>query len=419
MNGGPPTALEVHIDSPDFGGDAVLGGLRRISGGSGALVSFGFDPGWLSQGYSLVIDPELPLIPGDQYPVDRPLFGIFSDMAPDRWGRTLMRRREASVARKEERRPRPLDEWDYLIGVSDVSRMGALRIRAPGSQHFLSDAPHPIPPVARLRQLEHSASRVEQGEPLSASEEEEEIALLVAPGSSLGGARPKATFQDDDGSLWIAKFPSRSDEWDVAAWEYTMHQLAAKAGISVPSARLIRLSGAQRTFIAQRFDRTGSERHLFASAMTLTSQHDHEPETSYLDIAEAITDYVVPAAIGTDLEQLFRRILFNVITGHRDDHLRNHGFLGGPRGWRLSPSFDMNPMPANRLHAMALDATDHTPSVDAVMSTGRLYRVASSHAKSILDEVRAAVRPWRSVAKANSIPRDEIELMANAFMDES
>jgi hypothetical protein len=137
--------------------------------------------------------------------------------------------------------------------------------------------PHPIPPVARLRQLEHYASRVEQGEPLSVSEEEEEIALLVAPGGSLGGARPKATFQDDDGSLWIAKFPSRSDEWDVAAWEFTMHQLAAKAGITVPSARLIRLSGAQRTFIAQRFDRSGSERHLFASAMTLTSQHDHHP----------------------------------------------------------------------------------------------------------------------------------------------
>ena len=219
---------EVHLDSPDFGGDAVVGRLRRVRGGSGSLVSFGFEPQWLDRGYSLVLDPDLPRFAGDQYPRDRSLFGIFSDMAPDRWGRTLLQRREAALARKEGRRPRVLEEWDHLIQVSDVSRMGALRLFEPDSQRFLSDDPRPIPSIADLRQLQHFARQAEQDEPLSPREEEEEIAMLVAPGSSLGGARPKANFRDVDGTLWIAKFPSHTDGWDVAAWEFILNRTRSR-----------------------------------------------------------------------------------------------------------------------------------------------------------------------------------------------
>lgn len=416
MNGLTADTLEVHLDSPDFDGDTVIGQLRRVQGGSGPLVSFGFEPSWVAQRYSLVLDPDLPVFAGDQYPRDRPLFGIFSDIAPDRWGRLLLQRRETALARKEGRRVRMLDEWDYLIEVSDVSRMGALRLYEPESQRYLSDNPNPIPPITRLRQLQHFARRAEQGAPLSPREEEEEIAMLVAPGSSLGGARPKATFQDDDGTLWIAKFPSHSDRWDVAAWEFILNRLATEAGVTVPETRLMTLAGQQRTFVAQRFDRTGPNRHLFASALTLTRRHDHDPEASYLDIAQAITEYVDPAAINTDLEQLFRRVVFNVMTGHRDDHLRNHGFLGGKRGWRLAPSFDLNPMPANVQHAIALDALDHTPSLETVMSTARTYRVARARASAILAEVRTAVGGWRTVAINNKVSRDEIDVMENAFM---
>jgi serine/threonine-protein kinase HipA len=409
--------LDVHLDSPDFGGDVVVGRLRRAGDRAGSLVSFGFDPGWLSRGQSLILDPELGQFEGDQYPRDNRLFGILSDIAPDRWGRTLLQRRESARARREGRRVRALDAWDYLIQVSDVSRMGALRLRTPNSQRFLSDDPQPIPPIARLRQLQHFARRTETGEPLSPSDEEEEIAMLVAPGSSLGGARPKATFQDADGTLWIAKFPSSSDTWDAAAWELVLHRLAANSGVTVPATRLVTLAGKQRTFVAQRFDRTGAVRHLYASAMTLTSRRDHDPDGSYLEIAQAITQFGDPATINQDLEQLFRRVLFNVTTGNRDDHLRNHGFLGEPRGWRLSPGFDLNPAPNTRQHAIALDATDHTPDLALVMATARTYRVTPVRAHAILDEVRSAVGQWRSVAKENDIRADEIDLMANAFVD--
>jgi serine/threonine-protein kinase HipA len=409
--------LRVHLDSPDFGGDVVVGHLRRDRGASGPPVAFGFDTAWFDGGHSMTLDPELGPFPGNQYPRRTRLFGVFSDIAPDRWGRILLQRRETARARREGRRARALDDWDYLTEVSDLSRMGALRLWDPSSQRFISDDPQPVPPLARLGQLQHFAGRAERGEPLSPNEEEEEIAMLVASGSSLGGARPKATFQEADGTLWMAKFPSSSDAWDVGAWEFVLHRLAVESGVTVPPARLLRLADEQRTFVAQRFDRTDAGRHLYASAMTLTGRTDHDAEASYLDIAQAITQFGEPAAIGADMEQLFRRVLFNVAAGHRVDHLRNHGFLGGPRGWRLSPSFDMNPMPNNTHHAIALDEVDHTPDLPRVMSTSRTYRVTPARAEAMLAEVRGAVGQWRSVARQNHIARDEIDLMANAFLD--
>lgn len=390
----------------------MLGRARRQQSNAKSVLSFAFDPDWLRRGPHLVLDPTLVLHEGDQYRSD--LFGIFADTAPDRWGRTLMKRREAAAARQEDRRPRMLDDWDYLLGVGDELRMGALRFADPKDGHFVSSDPIGVPPTTRLRQLQYFAQRAERGDRLSPKEEDEEIALLIAPGSSLGGARPKANFRADDGTLWIAKFPSRGDDWDVGGWEHVMNQLAGTAGISVPMSGLLELAEGHRTFTAKRFDRTSGGRRLYASAMTLVGKRDLE-SASYLEIAEAITRYGDPGAIHEDLEQLFRRVVFNVITAHRDDHLRNHGFLANKGGWRVSPAFDLNPLPTSMEHAIAIDEGDHAPSLDVVRKTAEYYRVKTHRVEEIIREVHGAVRPWRDIAAKDGIDRDEIELMADAF----
>jgi serine/threonine-protein kinase HipA len=362
----------------------------------------------------LVLDPSLGLYQGEQYISDG-LFGIFTDIAPDRWGRTLLQRREAASARRERRRPRTLDDWDFLLGVSDELRMGALRLADPSNGQFISSDEATVPPTARLHQLQYYAQKAERGEQLTPGEEDDEIALLVAPGSSLGGTRPKANFRADDGTLWIAKFPSRNDSWDVGAWEFVLNRMAREAGISVPESGLLELAEGHRTFTAQRFDRTSAGRHLYASAMTLVGKRDNEP-ASYPEIAEAIAQFGSGDrnAIDEDLKQLFRRAVFNVITANRDDHLRNHGFLGTPRGWRLSPAFDLNPVPTKPEHAIALDEGDHTPDLDIVRQTAGYYRIKPPQAEAIIREVHEAVGAWRRVATRMGIPRDETAMMATA-----
>jgi serine/threonine-protein kinase HipA len=362
----------------------------------------------------LVLDPSLGLYQGEQYISDG-LFGIFTDIAPDRWGRTLLQRREAASARRERRRPRTLDDWDFLLGVSDELRMGALRLADPSNGQFISSDEATVPPTARLHQLQYYAQKAERGEQLTPKEEDEETALLVAPGSSLGGTRPKANFRADDGTLWIAKFPSRNDSWDVGAWEFVLNRMAREAGITVPESGLLELAEGHRTFTAQRFDRTSAGRRLYASAMTLVGKRDNEP-ASYPEIAEAIAQFGSGDrnAIDEDLKQLFRRAVFNVITANRDDHLRNHGFLGTPRGWRLSPAFDLNPVPTKPEHAIALDEGDHTPDLDIVRQTAGYYRIKPPQAEAIIREVHEAVGAWRRVATRMGIHRDETEMMATA-----
>jgi len=323
-------------------------------------------------------------------------------------------RREAAMARREGRRPRILDDWDFLVGVGDELRMGALRLADRIDGLFVCSEAVGVPPLAVLRQLQHYAQRVERGERLSPKEEDKEIALLIAPGSSLGGARPKANFRGDDGGLWIAKFPSRNDDWDVGGWEYVLNRLAEAARISVPESGLHELTKGHRTFTAKRFDRISNGRRLYASAMTLVGKRDLE-SASYLEMAEAITRYGDPSAINEDLVELFRRVVFNVMTAHRDDHLRNHGFLAGLGGWRISPAFDVNPIPTSSEHALALDEGDHTPSLDLVRQTAVYYRIKPDVAERILREVREAVKAWRNVAADAGIDGDEIEMMADAF----
>jgi serine/threonine-protein kinase HipA len=406
--------VRVHLDAQELGPDQRVGSLIREHSGSKSVISFAYEPRWLAAPNSFAIDPSLTLFEGQQYRPDLP--GVFTDVAPDRWGRTLLERREALAARRQDRKPRTLDDWDFLVGVNDATRMGALRLARVSDGSFVDTEPLSVPPKTLLRDLEHWAGELEEGLPRDVSDEERWITMLIAPGSSLGGARPKASFVGDDKALWIAKFPSRDDRRDVGAWEYVVTRLAGDAGISVPEIDLLQLGSSYRTFCARRFDRVDDQRRMYASAMTMTGKRDGD-DASYLDIAQAIANVSDPKRILGDLREMFRRAVFNVLIGNRDDHLRNHGFLRLKGGWRLSPAFDINPTPQKLEHAIALDATVREPDVNAVRDTARLYRLSTDQADEVIDQVRSAVGGWRRAARDAGIPKDEIDGLAATFPD--
>jgi serine/threonine-protein kinase HipA len=402
----------VYLDSQELGPRRTVGTLRRERSRSKSVISFAYEPGWLTAPDSFALDPSLPLYDGEQYKSTMP--GIFTDAAPDRWGRTLLERREAIVARREKRKQRGLDDWDFLVGVNDQTRMGALRLARVNDGAFVDNEPLSVPPSAELRDLEHWAGELEKGLPRTASEGERWIAMLIAPGSSLGGARPKANFLGEDRALWIAKFPSREDRHDVGGWEYVVTRLARDAGIDVPETKLLRLGSTYQTFCARRFDRLGDTRRLYASAMTLVGKRDNE-NASYLDVARAIVNLADPAGIVDDLQQLYRRVVFNVLTANRDDHLRNHGFLRSTKGWRLAPAFDVNPSPEKLEHSLAINDTLRIPDLELVRETAPLYRLSGARRDQIIDEVRREVSRWSSVARDAHITKDQIERFADVF----
>src|SRR5690554_5020688 len=301
---------------------------------------FAYDKGWLKTQSQLELDPDLQWVGGPQYTPDKPNFGVFLDSMPDRWGRTLMQRREAILNEEGERKR--LTDVDYLLGVNDLTRMGGLRFKLEEDGPFLDDNDEEaVPPLAALRELQYAADVVESDEDSDAVREW--IMFLLAPGSSLGGARPKASVSDEEGNLWIAKFPSRQDDMDKGAWEYLAWELAQDAGIVVPEAELMKVAGKYHTFLSKRFDRQGAERIHFASAMTMTGRFEGEEREppSYPELAEFIQFY--GASPDEDLQQLWRRIVFNIAISNTDDHMRNHGFIITEEGWRLSPAYDMNP----------------------------------------------------------------------------
>jgi len=410
-----PAEVEVELAPGELGGPQRIGILRRVGSGPGAVISFAYDRDWVDTRQAFVIDPSHGLYPGDQFPAHGRIAGIFADTCPDRWGRTLLERRERLRAEAESRRPRALGEWDFLLGVSDRLRMGGLRFVTVGAR-YLDDDEEGVPPPARLRELEQASREFEDPSRPPRTGGAERLRLLLAPGASLGGARPKATFSGDDGTLWLAKFPSRNDRHDVGACEYLLNELASRAGIEVPETKLLRLAGDYRTFAARRFDRDGAERRLYASAMTLTGKQDHD-DASYLDVALAIADHGATGYIGADLEQLFRRVMFNVLTAHRDDHLRNHGFLRTEDGWRLSPAFDLNPVPTLAEHQLAVDDSNREPDLAVVLETAPFYRISSSAARAIADEVRAAIAEWRQLARVVELTATERDLLAIAMPD--
>lgn len=402
--------LDVVLDDAVLGASRHVGVLGAERRGSAEVIRFAYSEAWLSGAAdAFAIDPELPLVPGDTFAsAERGLFGVLRDTAPDRWGRVLMERREALEAGGEGRKVRRLTEWDFLVGVSDAARIGALRLRSRGAEPTFVDARElGVPPAARLRELEAAALALDAPDSEQEPEHETWLRQLLAPGSSLGGARPKATFSETDGTLWIAKFPGRQDRYDVGAWEYLAHQLASAAKVHVPSARALRLGGEHHAFAVRRFDRLDGRRRLYASAMTLAMKTDGDP-ASYLDIAQAIQDHGDPRTIGADLEELFRRAVLNVLLANRDDHLRNHGFLRTARGWRLAPAFDVNPNTDKDEHAITLDGSTTEPTVEAIVETRELYRLSKDDAARVEREVRGALADWRALARSLGIVRREL-----------
>ena len=379
--------------------------------------SYAYDERWLEEhGGGFPMDPDLSFYRGRQYtPLDKRMFGLFADSCPDRWGRLLMNRREAIAARREERRPRRLAESDYLLGVYDAARMGALRFRMKEDSPFLSnDEAMATPPWIRLRELEHASREFENDE---SGLEEKWLRQLLAPGSSLGGARPKATVQDTDGTLWIAKFPSRHDEYNSGAWEKVAHDLARMCGLNVPESRLETFSEGGSTFLVQRFDRKGAARVHFSSAMTLLGQTDgsaFENGTGYLDLAAFLrSDGAEPKK---DLEELWKRIVFNISISNTDDHLRNHGFLLSKTGWRLSPAYDMNPVPYGDTLTLNINGYDNRMDYELAAETAEYYGIRSRDASRMMETITTTVaRNWRPLAEKYGLGRKAQEYMWPAF----
>jgi serine/threonine-protein kinase HipA len=398
----------VHLGDPSLGLEGPIGRLSHEHG----TYAFEYSEAWRAERGTFAIDPSLLVVPGEVFSTGLP--GIFDDSAPDRWGRLLLDRREQLRAGQTGQHPRVFSDWDYLLGVEDETRMGGLRLRTDSGAYLASDT-YPIPPIADLRQMEHLVQAVESGEPIPASEIDGLLKSLIAPGASLGGARPKATFRYPNGGLWLAKFPSSNDRRDVGGWEYVLNRLARAAGVVVPDAEVMKLNSPYHTFLARRFDREeGGRRRLFASAMTMTGKTDME-SASYLDIAAAQEQYGNAQTIEEDLKQLYRRVVFNVCTAHRDDHLRNHGFVHDGKGWRPAPAYDLNPMPETDLHVLALDERSHSPSLETLRNTALYYRLAPNDAEQIIRDVKRAVMLWRGVAGKLGMPKQTMDQMEAAF----
>ena len=376
--------------------------------------SFEYDTQWLKthQGHCF-LDPDLQLYRGRQYaPMDKTLFGLFADSCPDRWGRVLMRRREAILAAKEGRKPKQLLETDYLLGVHDEARMGALRFSLQEGGPFLSaDSNMAAPPWVTLRELEAASLAFEQDEDTL---NDRWLRQLLAPGSSLGGARPKATVRAANGDLWIAKFPSRQDVQNIGAWEQVAHELAKACGLNVPESRLDRYSDVGSTFLVKRFDRDGTRRIHFSSAMSLLGQTDGASNSSYLDLA----DFIMKAGASPkeDLVELWKRIVFSMAVSNTDDHLRNHGFLLTRKGWRLSPMYDVNPVPYGETLSMNVSLDDSRIDLDLAFEVAPFFGLtqekAESEARKILTTVRMQWRYIASTCRLNSAAQNE---MAQAF----
>ncbi|MBS9461046.1 type II toxin-antitoxin system HipA family toxin [Flagellimonas sp. 389] len=377
--------------------------------------SFEYDKDWLKTDAQRLLDPDIDFYSGPQYPTNKENFGIFLDSMPDTWGKTLMKRRAAQDARANNEKARTLYEIDYLLGVFDESRMGALRFKTDLEGPFLdNDDRTPTPPWSSLGDLQEAVKQLESDE--QNDDIRKWIAVLIAPGSSLGGARPKANIFDTQGNLWIAKFPSKTDTVDKAAWEFLAYQLATAAGIEMVDSKIEKISGQYHTFLTRRFDRDNGKRIHFASAMTMTGNTEDiikESAPSYLEIVEFIENY--GADVEANLHQLWRRIVFNIAISNTDDHLRNHGFILTDKGWILSPAYDLNPSIEKDGLSLNIDMDDNTLNFDLAKSVGEYFRLSESEMETILDEVLSVVKNWKDVAKGIGIKNAEIELMEGAF----
>ncbi len=377
--------------------------------------SFEYNSDWLSKTKCAInLDPDLLPYSGRQYPVDNKMFGVFADASPDRWGRTLMNRKERLLASSENRKPNKLHDSDYLLGVYDESRMGGLRFKTDLNGPFISnDSKSSIPPWTTLRTLEEASRNYEKDE----SENNKWVNQLIKPGSSLGGARPKANVVDTKGQLWIAKFPSKNDENDIGAWEKVAHDLAEMCDLTVPESKLEKFSKLGSTFLVKRFDRLTDKRIHFASAMTLLGKKDGASAidgTSYIEIASFIKTY--GSNPQKDLLELWKRIVFNMAVSNIDDHLRNHAFILTKSGWSLSPLFDVNPVPYGTELSLNVNDTDNRIDINLAIDSAQYFGISKDRAKLEARNILNIVKEnWEKLAVKYGLTRNQILNMKPAF----
>lgn len=393
-----------------------IGILSAHFGKGRKSFSFEYNPGWISSAEQVLLDPDLEWYTGPQFPKKKDNFGVFLDSMPDTWGRTLMKRKEWQSAIEEGRTPRLLHDIDFLLRVYDEARMGALRFKLDADGPFLgTKSDTTIPLWTSLGELQEAALNLETEN--DSDTVRTSLAILLAPGSSLGGARPKANFLDKEKSLWIAKFPSKNDTIDKAAWEYVAYRLAVRAGIKMSESRIQKISGHYNTFLTKRFDRCINERIHFASAMTMTGYTEEtlrDSKGSYLEIAEFIK--FTGSENIEDLHQLWKRLVFNIAISNTDDHLRNHGFLLTSKGWRLSPAYDINPSNDKQGLALNIDMDNNELDFSLAKSVGKYFMLTSSQMDDILEQIKSVIKTWHNLASEAGISRYEQEKMEPTFV---
>lgn len=396
----------------------LMGTLYSTPSRGKEIFSFEYLKGWLESGFAQQLDPDLVYYSGPQYLKEgKTNFGIFMDSAPDRWGRMLIQRKESIMARESGRKEKTLQESDYLLGVYDQFRIGGLRFKETQEGPFLNDDRElAIPPWTSLKELAHASLKMED-ETTPEKEEVMWLNLLLAPGSSLGGARPKAGVLDQQRRLCIAKFPSRNDNKDIGAWEMVAGDLARQAGINMAEGKIIKLSSAYHTYFSRRFDRTDTGKRMhFASAMNMLGYQDGADATegvSYLDIVDFLIKH--GSQVEQDLEELWRRIVFSICVKNTDDHLRNHGFLLTDSGWKLSPAYDINPVETGTGLRLNISENDNSLDLDLAMEVSPFFRLTEKQASQIIGKVKASVQNWRSVADRYKILKKEQDRMSRAF----
>jgi serine/threonine-protein kinase HipA len=401
--------IEVHIDLD--GQSRRVGLLRQNILRRTETVTFEYDDVWFDDASRFSIEPALALTRGIfPPPQGQSMFGSIGDSAPDTWGRRLMQRAERRQAERDNRAVRTLTETDYLLGVTDQARLGALRFRRAGDETFQAPSRARVPALIELGRLLQITERILRDE-----ETDEELQLIFAPGSSLGGARPKASVIDQHGHLSIAKFPKETDDHSIETWEEIAMRLADRAGIATPRHELVQVAG-KAVMLSRRFDRSNEIRIPFLSAMAMTGAKDGE-RGSYPEIVDTLTRHGAQAK--TDAQALYRRVAFNVLISNVDDHLRNHGFLWlGRTGWSLSPAYDLNPTPTDlkaRILTTNIDLDEGTCSLDLVESASGYFGLGLIQARAVIKEVAAVTATWRAVAKEAGARPAEINRMASAF----
>jgi serine/threonine-protein kinase HipA len=408
--------LYVYADWREFERPELMGILNVVLSRGKEIFSFEYDEKWLKSGIAQTLDPDLQLYRGSQYLRDeKENFGVFLDSSPDRWGRVLMKRREAALAKREKRSEKTLLETDYLLGVFDGHRMGALRFKENKEGPFLNDNKKmATPPWAEIRDLEFASLQLEKENIIEDPDYMKWLNLLIAPGSSLGGARPKASVIDEKKHLWIAKFPSTKDDIDKGLWEMITNELAVKSGINVAKGMVKKFTVNHHTYLTKRFDREENGKRIhFASAMTMLGYTDHADGVSYLELAEFLIRN--GSNTNTDLEEIWRRIVFNICVKNTDDHLRNHGFFLTQAGWTLSPAYDVNPNPMGTGLNLNISDSDNSLDLQLALEVAEFFRVNSKNAKEIINIIKKVVSNWNTCAKKHNISKEEQELMSNAF----